>query len=67
MLFALADLDCDPPTYASHIAGHVPQYPAYLLRWGLTNFVPGLASNHDPSHLYLPSTWDYRYEPSHPA
>jgi hypothetical protein len=26
-------------------------------------FLPGLASNHDPPDLYLPSSWDYKCEP----
>jgi hypothetical protein len=30
------------------------------------NFLPGLASNHNPSDL-LPSSWDYKYEPLCPA
>jgi hypothetical protein len=31
------------------------------------NHYPGLASNHDPPDLSLPSTYDYRYEPSEPC
>jgi hypothetical protein len=27
-----------------------------LLRWDLTNFLPSLAMNHNPSHLRLPSS-----------
>jgi hypothetical protein len=27
------------------------------------NFLPRLASNHNPSHLCLPSSWNYRCEP----
>jgi hypothetical protein len=41
--------DPDPPTYSLHVAG--PQVhaitPIYWLRWGLVNFLPGLASNRD--------------------
>jgi hypothetical protein len=29
-------------------------------RWGLENYLPGLASNCNPD-LSLPSSWDYRY------
>jgi hypothetical protein len=32
---------------------HVPPHPAYWLRWGLTNFFPGMASIHDPPNHYL--------------
>jgi hypothetical protein len=28
---------------------------SYWLRWGLANFLPGSASNHDPPDLSLPS------------
>jgi hypothetical protein len=30
---------------------------ASLLKWGLTNFLPGLASNCNPPDLHLPSSW----------
>jgi hypothetical protein len=29
---------------------------------GLENYLTGLASNHDPPNLSLPSSWDYRRE-----
>jgi hypothetical protein len=29
--------------------------------------LPRLASNHDPSDLYLLSSWDYRHEPLAPG
>jgi hypothetical protein len=32
-------------------------------RWGLTNYLPGLALNHDPPDLCLLSSWDYRCGP----
>jgi hypothetical protein len=45
-----------------------PLCPAfYWLIWGLTNFLPRLALNHDPPNLYLLSSWDYRCEPLLPA
>lgn len=38
----------------------VATHPACLLRLGLYNFLPGLASNLDPPYHHLPSTWDYQ-------
>jgi hypothetical protein len=32
--------------------------PACLWRWGLSNFLPGLALIYDPPHLYLPGMID---------
>jgi hypothetical protein len=40
---------------------HLSLRPAYWLRWGLTNFLPGLISNCDPLCLHLPRSWDYRH------
>jgi hypothetical protein len=34
---------------------------------GFKNYLPGLASNHDPSDLCLLSSWDYRREPLVPS
>jgi hypothetical protein len=31
------------------------------------NYLPGLASNHDPPDLSLLSSWDYRREPQVPS
>jgi hypothetical protein len=45
---------------------HKPPFPAHWLRWGLANFLPWLASNHNPSNLYLLSSWDYKHVP-HPG
>jgi hypothetical protein len=48
------------PTYVSHIAGATGMYhsrPACL-----NNFLLGLASNHNPPNLWLPSSWEYRRE-----
>jgi hypothetical protein len=63
-IFAQADVDQDPPSYASHIAG-MPGVHQHTGCNGvlLTNPAPRLASNHDPSDLYLLSSWDYRYKP----
>jgi hypothetical protein len=36
-------------------------------RWGLTNYLPGLASHLDPPNPSLPSSWDYRCEPLVPG
>jgi hypothetical protein len=38
-------------------------YPAYLLGWGLGDFLSGLALSCDPPNLHLLSSWDYRSEP----
>jgi hypothetical protein len=40
-----------PPSVADHRCA-LPCL-AYLLRWGLINFLPRLASNHNPPNLYL--------------
>jgi hypothetical protein len=32
-------------------------------RWGLINSLPGLASNPNPPHFSVLSSWDYRREP----
>jgi hypothetical protein len=29
-------------------------------RWGLEDYLPGLALSYDPPNLSLPSSWDYR-------
>jgi hypothetical protein len=39
----------------------------YLLKWVLSNFLPGLVSIHDPLDLILQNHWDYRPEPPCPA
>jgi hypothetical protein len=44
-----------------------PTHPAYLLKGGLTNFLPCQASNGNLSNLFLLNNWDYKYEPPHPA
>jgi hypothetical protein len=32
---------------------HEPPCLSYLLKWGLANFLPGLALNHDLPNLYF--------------
>jgi hypothetical protein len=50
-----------PPSYWD--CRYEPPQLAYLLRWSFTNFLPGLASNHNPLDLCLTSSLDYRLEP----
>jgi hypothetical protein len=50
------------PNYASLVTGITGQYFGLFIEMG-SNFLLGLGSNCDPSHLYLPSSFDYRYEP----
>jgi hypothetical protein len=39
VFISYADLDCDPPIYASHIAGRTGTcHPCYFLRWGPATF-----------------------------
>jgi hypothetical protein len=54
-------LKFDPPASPSNQLDyrHVTSCLAYLTRWYLANFLPGLASNSDPPNLHLPSTWDH--------
>jgi hypothetical protein len=60
--------DHNLPTYSSWVAEPQVCIPAPgLLRWGLANFLPRMASNHDPPNLYLPSNWDNRSEQLWPA
>jgi hypothetical protein len=40
-----------------------PPCLAYLLKWSLSKFLPGLASNHDPPNLHFQRRWDHRHEP----
>jgi hypothetical protein len=40
---------------------------SHWLKWGLINFLPGLASNCNPLCLYLLPSWDCRLEPLYPA
>jgi hypothetical protein len=62
----LAWTDWDPPIYISCVAGMTRiEHHTQLLCWdgGLANFLPVLASNHNPPNLYLLNSWDYRHEP----
>jgi hypothetical protein len=50
------DFDCDPSTYgfpSSWDDRQVPPFLTYFLRWNLTNFLSGLASNYDPSQVLV--------------
>jgi hypothetical protein len=40
---------------------------SYWLRWGLTNYLPGLISNSEPPNFHLPSSWNYKNESPVPA
>lgn len=70
-IFALAGLDLSPLIHASCIAGitgacHCAQLIG--LDGGVSlSFLPGLALKHDPPDLYLPSDWDDKCKPPHPA
>jgi hypothetical protein len=55
---------------ASFVAGTTDMYHhVQFVGWdgNLTNFLPALAQNCNPSDLHLTSSWDYRYEPLHPT
>jgi hypothetical protein len=55
-----AGLACDPP-YAScvtQITGMYQHTWLFLLRWGLDNFLPGLASNPDSPDFCFPCSWN---------
>jgi hypothetical protein len=36
---------------------HAPPQSIYLLRWSLTNILPGLTLNHNPPDLHLSTSW----------
>jgi hypothetical protein len=44
-----------------------PVFVKGFLRWGLLNYLPGLALYSDPPDLCLLSSQDYRCEHQHPA
>jgi hypothetical protein len=58
-------LDRNLPTYSlSHSWNHRSANTWLIDRdGGLTIFLPRLTLNCNPSHLCLPSSWDYRWEP----
>jgi hypothetical protein len=62
------DLNSRPYTGAVSPEPHLPSILLWLFwRWGgLMSSLPRLASNHDPPHLSLPSSRDYRCEPRSP-
>jgi hypothetical protein len=65
-------MDPGLPIYASQVARftgvhHHTFFFFFLLRWGLINFLSGLAWNHNPQNLCLQSVWDYRSESTCPA
>jgi hypothetical protein len=60
--------------FCIHKAGSLPLDPhlqsilLYLLwRWSLTNYLPGLAPNHNPPDLSLLNSSGYRHEPLAPS
>jgi hypothetical protein len=71
MYFAGPALDRDPPILLLlpptqlGSQGHEPSCPAYLLRWGLANFLPGLALNRSPLDFHFLKNRDYSCEPLH--
>jgi hypothetical protein len=42
---------------------HVPLYLAFLLKWGLANFLSGLVLNCNSPDLCHLNSWDYKWEP----
>jgi hypothetical protein len=56
-------LDSDNTHPASLVQFHTTM--SGLLTEMVFNFLPWLASNHDPSDLWLPSSWDYKCNPLH--
>jgi hypothetical protein len=71
-VFPRVDLDCDLPIYASWVAGITGAccHTQLFIGWdggGLTNFLPWLALNYNSMDFCLPSNWDYRNKPLHPA
>jgi hypothetical protein len=55
-VYAHAGLDCNPPIYGSHASVMIGMFHyarLYLLSWGLTNVLPRLVSNSDPTNLYF--------------
>jgi hypothetical protein len=57
-------LDCNPTTYAAHIAGITDTYYYIQLveREGVLLFLPRLVLNSSPD-IHLLSSWDYSCEP----
>jgi hypothetical protein len=59
------------PTYLCLLCSgdykHVPSLLVYWWNWGLTNFLPRLASNCISPNLCLPRSWDYSHESPYPA
>jgi hypothetical protein len=58
-------LDCDPPTYSSHITEITDiQYHGQPVDWGcFMNFFPWLVWNQDSPDSFLYGSWDYRSVP----
>jgi hypothetical protein len=65
--------DLSPLTYASHVAriARITDATNHTqpVGWDMVslNFLPRLASNHDPLDVYLLSSWDYRWTLPHLA
>jgi hypothetical protein len=59
-------------TLAKQVFYHPEPHPQSIFlwlfwRWGLVNYLPGLALKHNPPNLIIPSSEDYKHEPVAPS